>query len=193
MRWTSALIALVATLAFAVPAQAASKVAVVDIVKAMQAHPRTKIVEEKFRAARQAAEKTLGVEEQAAKKLQAELDQMLAKHPDRPYKEKAYELKLNTLRFNYEWSMKSAVRDYVQGLERVYAAARGEIGRYAREQGIQIVMQRTESSQPINAVDPKDFALKTRLRVVLYAEKQVDITDAIVARLKASEKKPGGN
>jgi Skp family chaperone for outer membrane proteins len=187
MRWKSLLTVFVVSMAWAVPAHAASKVAVVNIVKAMQAHPRTTAVEETFRAARQAAEKTLGTEEQAAKDLQAELDQMQAKHPDRPYKEKVYELKLNTLRFNYEWSMKSAVKAYVQGLERVYAAARGEIGRYAREQGIQIVLQRTEASQPLNAVDPKDFALKTRLRVVLYADKQVDITDAVVARLKASK------
>ena len=185
MRLKFVLAVLVMTLAWAVPAQAAGKVAVVDIVKAMQAHPRTTEVEENFRAARQAAEKTFAAEEKAAKDMQAELDQMQAKHPDRPYKEKAYELKLNTMRFNYEWSMKSAAREYTQGLERVYAAARGEIGRYAREQGIQLVLQRTEASQPLNAVDPKDFALKSRLRVVLYAEKQVDITDAIVARLKA--------
>jgi len=187
MRWKSVLTALVATAVLAVPAHAAGKVAVVDIVKAMQAHPRTKKVEETFRAARQLAEKTLANEQAAAKDMKAELDQMQAKQPDRPYKEKAYELKLNTLRFNYEWAMKSAVREYVQGLERIYAAARGEVGRYAREQGIQIVLQHTDPSQPINAVDPKDFALKTRLRVVLYADIQVDITDAVVARLKKSE------
>ena len=35
------------------------------------------------------------------------------------------------------------------------------------------------------AVDPKDFALKTRLRVVVYAEGRFDITDAIVKILES--------
>jgi hypothetical protein len=43
---------------------------------------------------------------------------------------------------------------------------------------------RTDQKKSINAVDPKDFALKTRLRVVLFAEGRTDITDAIIQRIK---------
>jgi len=181
--WKPALAVLAATLLFAVPAQAAGKTAVVDIVKVMTAHPRTKVVEDKFRTAQENATKNLDLETADIQKLKMELEQMPAASPDRLRKEKSYQQRVGNARFNYEWSMKVGVRDYVLGLERIYSAVRGEIGRYAEEKGIDLVLQRTPDFQPLNSGDPKDFALKTRLRAVLYAAPSTDITEGVIAAI----------
>ena len=80
--------------------------------------------------------------------------------------------------------MKAGMRDYTLGLERIYGAVRGEVRRYAEEQGIDLVLYRTDPIQPLNAGDASDFALKSRLRTVIYASNSVDITAAIIARIK---------
>jgi Skp family chaperone for outer membrane proteins len=185
--WKPALVVLAATLLFAVPAEAAGKIAVVDIVKVMQAHPRTKVVEDKFKAAQENAEKNLDLENEDIQKLKMELERMPAESPERLRKEKVYQQRVGNARFNYEWAMKAAVREYVIGLERIYGAVRGEIGRYAEEKGIELVLQRTPELQPLNSGDPKDFALKTRLRAVLYSAPANDITDAVVAVIAAKK------
>ena len=113
------------------------------------------------------------------------LEAMNAEDSNREVKERQYELQLATAKFNYEWDMKQGVTAYSRGLEGVYGAVRGQIAAYARQNNIDIVLIRTDPKQRLNAVDPKDFALKTRLRVVVYAEGRYDITDAIVKIIKS--------
>jgi Skp family chaperone for outer membrane proteins len=184
MRLVPLLAVLALFASWAAPAEAASKVAVVDLVACMTAHPETKRIEDRFRAAQQRAQDNLGSQEKRLKELRQALDEMVDDHPDRPLKERQYELQMNSAKFNFEWDMKTAVIEYVRGLESIYNAVQGEVSRYARENAIEVVLTRTDHMKPINAVDPKDFALKTRLRVVLYADPRTDITDAIVKILE---------
>lgn len=184
MRWIPALVVVTSLLAWAAPAEAASKVAVVDLVTCMESHPATKKIEERLREAQRKAKDALALQDQRLKDLKRKLDELTELDPDRPMKERQYELQMNSAKFNYEWDLKIAYAEYVRGLEGLYNAVRGEIARYARDNGIEIVLLRTDPKQPLNASDPKDFALKTRLRVVVHAEPTADITDAIVAILK---------
>ena len=186
--WKPVLVALVAVLLWSAPANAAGKTAVVDIVKTMQSHPRTKIVEDAFQASQKKAEDDLNRQDKDIQALKMQLEGMPAEAPERIEKEKRYQLLVSNAKFNYEWDMRLAVREYVLGLERIYGAVRGEIGRYAREQGLDVVLQYTPTSTPLRAGDPKDFALKTRLRAVLYAATEVDITAAIIKRIKDKNK-----
>jgi Skp family chaperone for outer membrane proteins len=180
MRILAILSVVLASLAFAAPADAANTTAVVDIVRCMEAHKETKNVEEAFRVARQQAEENAALTEKRLQDLKRQLEALNAQDPNRAVKQRQLELQLATAKFNYEWDMKQAVEDYVRGLESIYGAVRGQIQAYARENGIDLVLIRTDPNQRINATDPKEFALKTRLRVVLYAEGRYDITDAIV-------------
>lgn len=182
--WKPVLVALVAVLLWSAPAEAAGKTAVVDIVKAMQAHPRTKVVEDAFEAAQKKADDDLNRQDTDIQKLKMQLEGMPAEAPERLQKEKRYQLLVQNAKFNYEWDMRLAVREYVLGLERIYGAVRGEVGRYAKEKGLEVVLQFTPAVRPLRAGDPKDFALKTRLRAVLYAASEVDITQAIIDRFK---------
>lgn len=184
MRWIPALVVLTSLLAWAAPAEAASKVAVVDLVACMESHPEAKKIEERFRQARQKAQESLQLQDQRLKDLKRKLDELHELDPDRPLKERQYELQMNSAKFNYEWDQRLAIATYVRGLEGLYRAVRGEVARYARDNGIEVVLMKTDPKQALNAVDPKDFALKTRLRVVVHAEPTADITDAITAILK---------
>jgi len=185
MRFLPALVAVFSCLAFATPAHAANTTAVVDIVRCMEAHKETKKIEDSFRKARQQAQENAQLNETRLKDLQRELEAMNAEDPRRAMKERQYELQLATAKFNFEWDMKQAVSAYVRGLEGIYGAVRGQVQAYARENNIDLVLIRTDPKQRLNAVDPKDFALKTRLRVVLYAEGRFDITDQIVKILES--------
>ena len=186
--WKPVLAALVAvlvtTVVGAAPAEAAGKTVVIDMVKVMKDTPQTKKLEDQFKVAQDNANTILEEEDKEIQKLKRELEQMNAQAPDRMRKEKVYQQRVANAQFNYEWAMKAAMRDYTLGLERIYGAVRGEVRRYAEEQGIDLVLYRTDPIQPLNAGDANDFALKTRLRTVVYAAGSIDITDAIIARIK---------
>ena len=184
MRWIPALVIATSLLAVAAPAEAASKVAVVDLVRCMESHPETEKIETRFREAQQKAKDALSLQDERLRTLKRELDEMHAQNPGRALKERQYELQMNSAKFNYEWDLRVAVAEYVRGLESLYKAVRGQIGLYAKANGIEVVLLKTDPKHSLNATDPKDFALKTRLRVVVHAEATADITDAIVAILK---------
>jgi Skp family chaperone for outer membrane proteins len=168
----------------ATPAHAAGKTAVVDMVKVMKETPQTKVLEQNFKNAQEEANKNLDLVDKDIQKLKRELEQLNEQHPDRLKREKIYQQQVANAQFNYEWAMKAAMREYTLGLERIYGAVRGEIGRFAEEQGIDLVLYQTPAIQPLNAGDASDFALKSRLRTVIYASASIDITDAIIARLQ---------
>jgi Skp family chaperone for outer membrane proteins len=184
MRWIPALVVVTSVLAWAAPAEAAPKVAVVDLVACMESHPEAKKIEDRFRTARSKAQDALRLQDERLKDLKRKLDELHELDPDRPMKERQYELQMSTAKFNFEWDQRIAIAEYVRGLEGLYRAVRGEVARYARDNGIEVVLLKTDPKQPLNAVDPKDFALKSRLRVVVHAEPGADITDAITAILK---------
>ena len=182
--WKPVLAVFALALVAAAPAYAAGKTVVVDMVKVMTDTPQTKKLEEQFKRAQEDATRILEEEDKEIQKLKRELETMNEAAPDRWRKEKTYQQRVANAQFNYEWSMKMAMRNYTLGLERVYGAVRGEIRRYAEEQGIDLVLYRTDPIQPLNAGDANDFALKSRLRTVVYASDAIDITAAITKRIQ---------
>ena len=189
--WKPVLAALIVSLLWVAPAEAAGKTAVVDMVQIMRTHPRAKVLEGNFAQAQTDARAILEEEDKEIQKLKRELEASNEQSPDRASKEKHYQQRVANAQFNFEWAMKNAMRGYTLGLERMYGAVRGVIGRYAEEQGIDLVLYRTPPVQPLNAGDANDFALKTRLRAVVYASSSIDITDAITKRIADAAKKGG--
>jgi Skp family chaperone for outer membrane proteins len=113
---------------------------------------------------------------------------MLENDPDRPLKEKQYLLQLNAMKFNRQWAVQEAEREYVRALERLHSAMKALVAAYAKENGIEVVMLSTESDGPMHAETRQDFDLRSRLRGVVYAAPTVDITDAIIARIPENER-----
>ncbi len=179
-----ALVALVAVFAWPAQADAASRISVVDLVKVMREHRSAAEIEKAFVDARKQADANLKSAQAQLEALKKNLEQMNEDDPERPMRAKQYQQQLANMKFNYEWAQKSAVRDYARGLERLYKAVRTVIAKYARENGIEIVLVKTDPSQPMLPIDHQDFALKSRLRVVLYADARTDITNAILALVK---------
>ncbi|MDJ0523227.1 MAG: OmpH family outer membrane protein [Planctomycetota bacterium] len=181
----SPLVVLALLVAWAPPAEAATKVAVVDMAKVIRDHPRHDMIEERFRKARKDAEDNAKAARGVVDKLKKELDDMLENDPNRDRIEKQYQLQRSTMKFNYEWAIQAAVRDYARGLESLYIAARTEVAAYAREQGIDLVLHQTDPTAKMNPTNPDDYELKRLLRPVIYAAPKLDITSQIVARIKA--------
>ena len=129
--WKPVLAALVVSLLWVAPAEAAGKTAVVDMVKIMRTHPRAKVLEGNFEQAQKDARSILEEEDKDIEKLKRELQASNEQSPDRWLKEKHYQQRVANAQFNFEWTMKNAMRTYTQGLERMYGAVRGVIGRYA--------------------------------------------------------------
>ena len=184
MRSLPILAVLFSCFAFAAPVEAATTVAVVDIVRCMEAHAETKNVEDAFRKAQQQAQENAKLNDTRLKELARKLETMTAEDPNRALKQRQYELQLATAEFNAKWDMRQAVQAYTSGLESIYRAVCGQIQAHARQNNIDVVLVRVDTKQRINATDPRDFALKTRLRAVVYAEGRTDITDAIVKILQ---------
>ncbi len=184
MRFLSVPAILLVCLASATPVEAATNVAVVDIVRCMEAHKETKNVEDAFRKAQQQANENAQLNKKRLQDLERQLKTMNAEDPNRVMKQRQYELQAATAEFNLKWDMQQAIAAYTRGLESIYRAVCGQIQAHARQNNIDVVLVRSDPKQRISSVDPKDFALKTRLRVVIHAESRVDITDAIVKILE---------
>jgi Skp family chaperone for outer membrane proteins len=185
MRLSTLLVPLILLVAWAAPAEANTKVAVIDMAKVIREHPRHGVVEDQFRKARQDAEDNAKEARSQLDELKKKLDAMLENDPERTLREKQYQMQAATMKFNYEWSMKVAVREYARGLETLYKAVRSEVTAYAREQGIDIVLHQTDPTLPMDPANPDDYELKRLLRPVVYADAKVDITDKIIERVKA--------
>ncbi len=185
MRLLTLIVPLILLVVMATPAEAASKVAVVDMAKIIREHPRHNVVEDAFRKASQAAEDAAKAGRTELEALKKKIDAMLDNEPGRPLREKQYQEKLNRVKFNFEWARQVAVREYARGLESLYRAVRSQVMAYAKEQGIDLVLHETDPSLPMKPQNPDDYELKRLLRPVIYADARINITDQVLARVKA--------
>lgn len=184
MRIAIPVLCLAVLLAAAAPADAATTVAVVDMVAAMQAHPHTKKIEGAWEQAQQDARDGRDKADEDLRELRRKIDALQKEDPERAELERRFEQQRIMNQFTWEWELKAAGRRFVKDLESLYRAVQAEVAAYAREQGIDMVLQRTDPMEPFHAGGPDDFALKSRLRIVVYADGPTDITDAIVKRLE---------
>ena len=183
MRWITPLALASASIAFAAPAIAETKIAVVDMVRIMQAHPDTKGLEKKVQEAQQKAQQDLEKAQEKLRTLRQEIQNLHRQSPERKRKEKEYEQRRIFAKFNSDWAVQEAMRTYVGTLEATYQAVRGLVAKYARQNQIDLVLQTTDHQQPLNSQDLADFGIKQRLRVVVFENKALDITDAIIAMI----------
>ena len=188
MRAIPLIAAVVTALCLAAPAYAGPKVAVVDMVQVIEKHQGSQAIDRNATKAKQEAQAELKRQEERLTKLKQELDTLDENDPSRPLKEKQYLTQANTMKFNHEWALKMAEDRYVKDLERLYKAIQALVAAHARDNGIEIVLLREDPNQPFNATGVQDFALKSRLRRVIYAASTVDITDAVIARIPENER-----
>lgn len=181
-------LALFGPLALTADAAPGKKFAVIDLVRAISEHPRTKVIEDNMRKAQVAAQKEQKAEAERFKTLKAELDGMGEMAPRREFTEKKLLQLRNTMKFNAEWAELVATRNYVRDLEQIYKSVVSVVGLVARERGHEVVFLRTDPNQKLNSTSREDFALKTRLRVVVFADSSCDITQAVIDKIKPKNK-----
>ncbi|MHC5012525.1 MAG: OmpH/Skp family outer membrane protein, partial [Planctomycetota bacterium] len=167
-------------LLWATPAVAAPEgVGVVDMVDLISTHPRVKEIERKFEEAQASAQAYADAENEALRKLKAEIELMQQNNPLRIAKEKQFLAQTAMLKFEIEWRRDAALRDYMKGLESLYAEIKRLVQRYARDNNLSLVLQRPHDE--LEAADFNDFFAKVQLRSVLFYVPTMDITPQIKA------------
>jgi Skp family chaperone for outer membrane proteins len=183
MRRTVALlpVALVALgLAGAAPALAAGPIGTVDIVRLVTNHPKFKELESRVEQRGKDAQAHEKKETERLDELKGRIGMMNPNDPARRTQEKQYLQAVASLKFELEWMQQDAQREYLRGLEVIYAEVQAAVGALAREQGLQLVLVRNDKE--LKAVSFDDWGLKTQLRAVVWAESSLDLTDALLKR-----------
>ena len=175
------LLSLVAALvALAAPASAApERIAVVDMIELISEHPVAKDLQRRLEQREVEAETYAKQEQQALRNLQGELELMTRGDPNRMMKEKELLTQQTMLKFEIEWRKEQALREYMKGLETLYANIHGLVANYARNNGFTLVLLKTNPQ--ITAMDFNDYGAKIRLRAVVYNDPALDITPQIKA------------
>ena len=167
------------------PAQAAgpATVAVVDLVTLIQNHPDAKTLNQRFEQAKEKAMDSWKVAQERLKSLLEEIKKLPHNDPQRRLKEKQYESQKTHNEFARRWAEREAVTDYVHALERIYADVVVKVNTYARNNNIQLVLQRETKPEKIVGASVDDFFVKLRLRKVLFSAPELDITAQVQAML----------
>ena len=154
-------------------------IAVVDMVELIGAHPRATDLQRQLEQ-RQTEAKTYAMGEQTSlRELQAQIELMNRNNPMRRVREKELVTQRAMVELELKWLEQEAMREYMDGLEALYAEIQRLVAHYAQQHGIGIVFLKT--AVEIKAVDFNDYGAKVRLRAVVYHEETLDIT----ARIKA--------
>ncbi len=158
-----------------------SNVAVVDMLQLIEAHPETAQVRQAFDDAKKKAQENLDRSKTRIEKLNAELVAMGKDDPDRRAKESQILMQVVTAEHSAKRLLQIAGQEYMDGLEQAFNAVRSIVKDYARKNGIQLVLQKTEDD--LSPRDEQDFIWKVALRGVLYSEAELDITEAVKKEL----------
>lgn len=177
-------LALVASIAVARPALAGPDVAVVDMTRLMNEHPESRELDKRLKRAQEDAQANAEASEERLRARALEIQKLQAEDPERVVQQKAYESERMQAEFSFKWAQQQALRAYAASLESLYASVVTQVDRYARENGIKVVLQR-RMDEP-KATSPDDFFLRQRLRVVVWHDPANDITDEVLALLKAA-------
>jgi Skp family chaperone for outer membrane proteins len=188
LRWLAAGLALMASFAVTRPALAGPDVAVVDMTRLMNEHPESRELDKRLKRAQEDAQAQATEQEERLRALSLEIQRLPAEDPERLAKQKQYEMQRMTAEFGFKWAQQQALRAYATSLEGLYASVVTQVDRYARENGIKVVLQR-RMDEP-KATSPDDFFLRQRLRVVVWHDAATDITDEVLALLKAAGGSP---
>lgn len=166
----------------------APRVAVVDIFTLLNKSPTKAQIEAK-RKADVAGIDTL-VEEQAKKirGLREQLAVLTRSDPQRPAIEENLARTNATAEFEVKWRRAKADEDFAAALERLYGEIRGAVRVVATARGYALVLAKTDDA--LNIDRTAEFNLSVAVRPVVYADRAVDITDAVAEWLAQQGRPP---
>lgn len=156
-----------------------ASVAVVDMLRLINAHPEFKrakdLLDQKLKtadSARKAAEDQLKLDDQ-----QLERD-FPRDHPQRAAAERGLQVRRITAKFDWEWTLKTAQDEYMRALISIHGKVVGFVGQYARANKLSLVLQMT--NEPVTGKSPDEFIPNVVVRSVVYFEQALDITDQVI-------------
>jgi len=183
------LTAVISDLRAQAPGQAASTVAVIDIVKVFNEYRQTLDLNEEFDKRRREVQAEVDGRDVAIETKAKELE---AFHPDSAdYNQRRRDLlRLRVDRENYMRLAEMEVRDLFRiWTERTYEQICQTTAQVAKEQGFEIVMACEDLEE--NLPDANALKQQIRLRKVIYYDERMDITDQVLSRLNRDYEQKG--
>ncbi len=174
----------IACVAASAPAWAGPDVAVVDMVRLIEEHPERKMLDKRYEQAGKDAEANAQEQAKQLQSMKTEIEKLQAEDPERVLRIRNFETQRIMADFAQKWAAQQAIAEYAAGLESLYASVVTQVARYARENGIKVVLQR-RADEP-KAPTHEEFYLRLRLRTVVFHDAAVDITGQVQARLRAA-------
>jgi Skp family chaperone for outer membrane proteins len=150
--------------------------------------PRTREIEQKRRDSKQAVEDYRMQTAAELKRLEGEIQGLPRADPSRRKKEEELARKSTLAEFEVKLRVAQADQTYSDDLEQLYAQVRGTIRQVAVAQGYAIVLMKADEG--LNLDRPNEFILSVAMRPVLYADRSIDITDAVTLELSRSGRPP---
>ncbi len=157
-----------------------AKVAVVDMLKLINQHPDTAALRKKFEEKEQEARAFLQRSKERLEKLRKEILELPEGDLRRRNKQAQFEKQAWLDEYDFKYKIAETRLKYVKDLETIHAAVKANVATYARNNGIQLVLQMT--AEKLNAVDRNDYVMKVALRSVIWFDSPLDIT-AEVAKM----------
>ena len=167
-----------------------TRVAVVDQLGVMSTHPRKAQIEAKNRDTKSGIEKFLDDEQKRIETLKDKARVLSATDPSRAELEKQIAHDMVVWKFEKEWRLEQAQRDYFNELEILYDEVRAEIKNVAMAMGYAIVFNKTDDRLEVSSSN--EFYLNIGIRPVIYYDKTVDLTAAVKERISARGGTPPG-
>lgn len=164
-------------------------IAVVDILRCVNAHPGLKKAKADIdtREATAVAERDRGLEDMKAIAKDLEIDQA-KDSPGYTDKVKLFERRKAQVDFEWKWSIRVAQEEYVRTLVGVYEQVKGLVAKYARDNHLLLVLQMTD--EKLRAKDQSDFTANVVVRGVPYFDVTLDITPKILQLLPSAPPPP---
>lgn len=155
---------------------AETKVAVVDMATLIQNHPDAKALDTRFQKAKEDAQANWDNQQTLLGEMIGKIKKMTRNDPALRREQRKYEQQKMAAEFSRRWAEREAVNEYVRSLERIYADVKVKVNQYARDNNIQLVLQRETNVDKVEAASLDDFFVKLRLRTVLFHAAELDIT-----------------
>jgi Skp family chaperone for outer membrane proteins len=161
---------------------APARIGFVDVAVIFQKYSKASDIQMKVRADLQILEADLRKQFDELKKKRADLDLLVPGTPD--YTSKKRDLDMDAFRLEYaeKESKQAIISAAVKKMNLVYTEISLEAENYARRTGLNAVFM--YNKQTIEARSPEEVQVMIASRPVIYRDKTMDITDAVLAILQ---------
>lgn len=161
------------------------RVAVVDVFACLNSAPRKTGIEQARRDQKANVETYVQDQRNKLRDQAGEIERLPQADPRKRKLQEEFARAQALLEFETKWRVGQADQAYSEDLESLYAEVKAVIRDVAQQAGYSLVL--FKSDDQLNLDRSTEFVLSVAMRPVLHADRAIDITDMVKAKLAASK------